>query len=482
MNEITLKVDLYEYREVERACRLAADKLGLDERAVAADLERLAKELEGYAMRRRSGEAGKERAVELSADVRATCLAFLRKPNLMQLIGERIGRAGIVGEEANRVLLFVVASSYKMPDTLHALIQGSSGSGKTRLLDVVARSMPAEDLRRYTRVTDNAFYNQAEDHFTRKLVCFEDLDGLREEAQLAVRELQSNEVLRSAVSVKDDRTGQITGGERVVRGPIASLACTTRGEVYEDNVSRSLVVAVDESAAQTARVVAYQDARAAGESSRAEQATHQTFLANCVRLLEPLEVVNPYAGKVSLPEGAHKLRRLHELYLSFVRQVTLIHQYQRQRDECGRLVATPEDLRVAASVLFESIVLKVDELDGGVRQFYERLKTWLGGDDGPGTGAARDFTQREVREALHVSRAQCSRFFARLQSSERVTSRYSGNLRKVCYRLDEPDDYALIRREIKADLDRQIDALNEHITSEGVDAGQSGTIAEQSKT
>jgi len=460
MNTLTVKVDLYEYREVEKACRLAADKLGLDERVVAADLERLARELEGYAMRKRRGGAAEKKAVQLPADVRGKCIAFLRQPSLVKAIGERIGRGGIVGEQGNRLLLFVVASSYKMPDTLHALIQGSSGSGKTRLLDVVVRCMPAEDVRRYTRVTDNAFYNQAEDHFTHKLVAFEDLDGLREEAQLAVRELQSNEVLRSAVSVKDDRTGQITGGERVVRGPIASLACTTRGEVYEDNVSRSLVVAVDESAAQTARVIAYQDARAAGSSSRAEQGLHQQFLANCVRLLEPLEVVNPYAGKVRLPEGAHKLRRLHELYLSFVRQVALINQYQRVKDERGRLVAEVEDLRVAAEVLFESIVLKVDELDGGVRQFYERLKSWL---NGRGSDAGLDFTQREVREALHVSRSQCSRFFIRLQSSERITSRYSGNLRKVCYRLDEPDDYARLRKGIKAELFRQIDALNESV-------------------
>jgi len=120
MNTITLKVDLYEYREVEKACRLAAEKLGLDERAVAADLERLARELEGYAHRKRKGGASEQRKVEIPADVREKCLTFLRQPNLIKVIGERIGRAGIVGEEANRVLLFVVASSYKMPDTLHA--------------------------------------------------------------------------------------------------------------------------------------------------------------------------------------------------------------------------------------------------------------------------------------------------------------------------------------------------------------------------
>ena len=465
---VTLKVDLYELREVKRAARAAADELGVDERAVAQDLDRLARELEGY--QEREGARGPERRqVAMTPTQRAEGLAFWRAPELMRRLGERIGRAGIVGEEANRLLLFVVATTYKMPDTLHALIQGSSGSGKTRLLDVVARCMPAEDVRRYTRVTDNAFYNHAPGYLRGTLLCLEDLDGIREDAQLAVRELMSAGVLRSAVSVKDDRTGAITAGERTVEGPVATLACTTRGEVYEDNVSRSLVVAVDESPAQTARVIAYQDARAAGRVSRAEEEEHQAFLANCVRLLEPLAVVNPYAGRVSLPAGAHKLRRLHELYLSFVRQITLLHQHQRKRDARGRLVAEVADLRCAAAVLFESIVLKVDELDGSTRQFYERLKAWVG-DNGKA-----EFTQREVRSALHVSRSRCSRLFARLGGAEYLTSEYAGNRRRVCYRLSEPDDYQRLRTQIREGLVRQIDAL-EAGEREGSEDGQGDEV------
>ena len=461
---VTLKCDLYELREVKRASRTAADELGVDERAMAHDLDRLARELEGFQEREADGGRAERRPAAMSAAQRTEGLAFWQAPELMRRLGERIGRAGIVGEEGSRLLLFVVATTYRMPDTLHALIQGSSGSGKTRLLDVIARCMPPEDVRRYTRVTDNALYNQAPGYLTRTLLCLEDLDGIREDAQLAVRELMSAGVLRSAVSVKDDRTGAITAGERTVEGPVATLACTTRGEVYEDNVSRSLVVAVDESPRQTARVIAYQDARAAGRVSRAEEEGHQTFLANCVRLLEPYEVVNPYAGRVRLPAGAHKLRRLHELYLSFVRQITLLHQFQRRRDERGRLIAEVADLRCAAAVLFESIVLKVDELDGSTRQFYERLKAWV---DGAGRA---EFTQREVRAALHVSRAQCSRLFARLSGAEYLTSQYAGNLRRVCYRLSEPDDYQRLRREIREALVRQIDALegNEGDQSPGV--------------
>ena len=459
MRSITLKVDLYDYQQVEKTCKLAAEKLGLDAGVLQQDLDALTVELESYMHQQRTAKASKvlAQAPVLTSKQTTECLKFLKGENLMQRVGKLIGRAGIVGEEENRLLLFVVASSYKMPEPLHALIQGSSGSGKTRLLDVIARCMPTEDVKRFTRVTDNAFYNQAEDYFTHKLVCLEDLDGLKEDAQLAVRELQSRGVLTSSTSVKDER-GAIHGGERTVRGPIASLACTTRGEVYEDNVSRSLVVAVDESSAQTKRVISYQNARAAGKSTEVfagaeEQEKNRLLLANCVRMLRPYEVVNPFADRVKLPESAHKIRRLNELYLCFVRQVALLNQYQRSKDKRGRIVAEPADLRAACEILFEAIVLKVDELDGSLRQFYERLKVYAEKSKKP------EFTQREIRAALGVSRSQCSRFMVQLVNAEYVTSKYSGNLRKVCYRIDCRDDHEKLRSSIKEELDAQIKAL-----------------------
>ena len=147
--------------------------------------------------------------------------------------------------------------------------------------------------------------------------------------------MQTNEILTTSTSIKD-ANGSIRGGERIVRGPIASLACTTRGEVYEDNISRCFLIAVDESRAQTLRVITYQNNEAAGLISRGTQKQIKTFIQNCMRLLKSYEVINPYANKIKLPESAHKIRRLNELYQSFVRQVTLLNQYQRQKDKQGR--------------------------------------------------------------------------------------------------------------------------------------------------
>jgi len=452
MQTITLKVDLYEYKQVENTCKIIAEKLGLQKDVVEADLMQLTSLLEQYRDQQQFKAQGKQESnIQVPTATATKCIEFLKAERLILRINQLIGKAGLIGEEPNRILLFVIASSYKMPETLHALIQGSSGSGKTKLLKVISYMMPDEDVKRYTRVTDNSFYNQDEYFFVNKLVCFEDLDGLKEDAQLAVRELQSNEILITSTSIKD-ASGKISGGERTVRGPIASLSCTTKGEVYEDNVSRSFLIAVDESREQTQKIIQYQNDISAGMIEKTDQKKISAFLQNCMRLLKPYEVINPYANKIKLPQEAHKIRRLNELYQSFVKQITLLNQYQRKQDKQGRLITQKEDLQTACDILFESILLKVDELDGSLRQFFERLKSQL-------KDKEQEFTQREIRQGLNISKAQCSRFFNHLQEMEYITSKYSGNQRKVCYKVDYWDNYAKTRATIKDNLLNQINEL-----------------------
>lgn len=449
MNSITLKLDLYEYKQVESTCKIIAEKLGLQKDIIEADLMQLTSLLEFYREKEiHNNKGNNKQTVTVPTATVTKCIEFLKQENLIQKINELIGKSGMIGEETNRILLFVIASSYKMQDTLHGLIQGSSGSGKTRLLKVISHLMPDEEVKRYTRVTDNSFYNQDEYFFVNKLICFEDLDGLKEDAQLAVRELQSNDILRTSTSVKDG-SGKIGGAERTVRGPIASLACTTKGEIYEDNVSRSFLIAVDESREQTQKIINYQNEVSAGLVDKEESKRVVAFVQNCMRLLKPYEVINPYANKIKLPEEAHKIRRLNELYQSFVKQITLLNQYQRKQDKQGRLITEKEDLKIACEILFESILLKVDELDGSLRQFFERLKSYL-------KNKEQEFTQREIRQYMNISKAQCSRFFNHLQAMEYITSKYSGNQRLICYKVDYWDNYAKVRVTIKDNLTNQI--------------------------
>lgn len=453
MNRITIKLDLYEYKQVDANCRLIAERLGLPQVEVEIDLMELTTLLENYRdAQAEQGTRKTETRQTVPADEAGKCLEFLRQPNLISRINDLIGKTGITGEENNRILLFVIASSYRMPDTLHALIQGSSGSGKTRLLKGISNLMPAEDTKRYTRVTDHSFYNQEEYFFVNRLLCFEDLDGLKEEAQLAVRELQSNEILITSTSIKDSN-GAIRGGERVVRGPIASLACTTKGEVYEDNISRSFLVSVDESAEQTGRIIAYQNRLSSGLIDRGESNRITSFLQNCMRLLKRYDVINPFAHRLQLPAEAHKIRRLNELYQSFVRQVTLLNQYQRKQDEKGRLITQKEDLQTACDILFESIVLKVDELDGSLRQFFEQLKQYV-----QKKGHDYEFNRFEIREATGVSKTQQHHYIGRLVGLEYLSQSGYAN-RGFKYKIVYWDNMELLRMRVKDYLIKQLEQL-----------------------
>ncbi len=445
------KLDLYENKQIVATAQATAEKIHLNHNAIESDLGNLTALLEDYRdSQEKLNDSPETPKTKVSESNTRACVSFLQQEKLLERFNQLLGDSGIVGEEASRLLLFVIATSYAMPKPLHALVQGSSGSGKTHLLLKVASLIPVEDTITLTRVTENSFYNYGENDLKNKLLCMEDLDGMKDEAFLAFRELQSRGMLTSSTSIKDE-TGNIKGVVKTVRGPIASMSATTKGEIYEDNMSRCFLVAVDETAKQTQRIIHYQNQLSAGLIDRHRQEQNKHFIQNSLRLLRPYEVVNPFAGRLNLPPEAHKIRRLNELYQAFVAQVTLLNQFQRQKDDKGRLVVTKEDLQTACHIMFESIVLKVDELDGSLRLFYEQLKTYI-----QSKGREYEFTRREVRQLLGVSKTQQHSYFMRLEELEYLKQSGGYANRGLHYKIAHWDSYTALRAKIKDHLEGQL--------------------------
>jgi DNA primase len=451
------RLDLYEEKQTRKEAREAAEKLDLRSDLIENDLSKLTDMLEELRDKENKEQGAKNQDDEtpLALAEQAKCKAFLNQPELVTRLNELIGKSGIVGESNNRLFLFVIATSHKMLDTLHALIQGSSGSGKTHLLSKIAELMPTERVVKFTRVTENSFYNYDEYFFKGKLICLEDIDGLKEEALFAWRELISNNQLSSSTSQKDEN-GNIRSAQRIVRGPMASICATTHGQIYEDNMSRLFIIAVDESNTQTARIMDYQKQKAAGLIDSAEEKETTAFIQNLVRMLKPCKVINPYANQLHLPPQAHKIRRLNELYLAFVKQVTIINQYRRKKDAQGRIITEKEDLQTAVNIMFESIFLKVDELDGSLRQFFEQLKTYLEEKPNP---QQYEFTQREVRHSLNLSKSQLQRHINELIGLEYLTVSGGYQNKGIKYKISYWDNVTKLREQIREYLLNQLDNL-----------------------
>ncbi len=383
----------------------------------------------------------------------SNAIDFLKRKHLLKNLNIEIGKAGIVGEENSRMLLFLIIISYLNKSPLHALVQGSSGSGKTHIISRIADLMPQEDVLRFTRITESSLYNWGEFDLFQKVVIIEDLDGLKEDALYALREFISNQVLRSSVTIKDKK-GNNKSSHKIVKGQFSSLSATTKGETYEDNMSRSFLIAVDESKEQTKRIIEYQNKRNAGEIDPNQSQKTIHFIQQIIRSLKIYEVINPYATQLHLPEKVHKIRRLNEMYQAVIKQVTFLNQYQRKLTNNNQLITEIEDIEQATEVLFESIILKVDELDGSLRQFFERLKKHVKSEN-------QEFILREIRQEFNSSKTQIFRYIQTLLELEYIKQVGGFANKGIKYKISYWDNYQKLRAEIKDFLMLQIEQLRQ---------------------
>lgn len=449
------RVELYEYKQVERLIKLISDKLQVAENEAEDSVYSFITELE---MKRDEQKAKKQQEQEINTILTShelqECIKFGKQANLLQKLNDLIGKSGIVGEEKNRLFLFAIASSFQMSKTLHVVVQGSSGSGKTHLIKKIADLMPQERVKRFTRITEKSFYNYGEYDLKNTLIVLEDYDGMKEEAEFALRELQSNEILISSTSRKDETTGEIKSGENKVRGPIASMVATTNGELYHDNSTRVFFITIDETRKQTQQIIDFKNKLAAGEIDCEAQSQIIKKIQNFMRSLERLPVKNTWIKHIDLPVNLEQKRRLHGLFEAFCEQITLINQHQRKRDEKNRVITEKQDIEQAIDLMFESIVLKVDELNGRLRDFYEKVKEFV-----LKAGKDYEFEQREIRQHLNLSKTHTFRNLTELIELEYIHKTYSSQRNTHHYKISYWDDLSLLRSKIKQNIENQINNI-----------------------
>ncbi len=454
-----LKIDLFETSNVEYHCKELSEKQGFDYHLLEADLLELTDLLEQYREDILNAEMNpiteQFSEKELTAKASEKAVEFLSKPQLFQNIDKLLEQTGIIGEENNRKVLFAVASSYKMPYPLHAMVMASSGCGKSHIINKVASCMPQEDLFDTTSITSKSLYYYTDKELNKKLTVIQDFDGLDEDARLAFREIQSYKMLKRSTVVKD-RYGNSKSVKKNVNAHFASLVATTKTEIYQDNESRTIMLGIDESMEQTMRIIQRQNQTKAGITNSERENEAKQLLRNCMRVLKSYEVVNPFADKIMLPLDAKMLRRLNEQFQDFICQITILHQYQRKTDAQGRLIATKQDVNLAVEIFFDAIILKVDELNGSVRQFFDRLKEYVKKQP---AGSTHKFTQREIRQYTKLSNTPVSNYIKLLLEMEYIQISSGSVNRGFHYVITYWDNLQKLKAKIKQDLNNQLKQL-----------------------
>jgi len=458
---IRQNLDLYSIAQVEKLARLIADRLEVGVTAVSKDLSDITNELERYRLQQIESKQQEQNKIikPLSKEEREAAIKFLQQKNLLQATNEMIGRSGIVGEELNRLIMWLIYTSRKTNKPLHIISMGSSGTGKSHLQEKIGELIPDEDKIEITALTENAFYYFDKAELGHKLILIEDLDGILS-ALYPLRELQSKQRISKTVTIKD-KNGCTKTIHLKVYGPVCIAGCTTKESIYEDNANRCFLIYLDESSEQDERIMEYQRKISAGKINTTDETKARQLLQNVQRILQPVTVVNPFAEFLQIPRQVFKQRRSNAHYLAFIEVITFFKQYEREQkvDEAtGEIFieTTIEDIQEANQLMKEILLRKSDELNGATRNYFEQLKQWSE------KNKQSSFTNTSIRNQLRIPISSVKRYHSSLLSAGLIRKIESRNTKAWHYEIISREEYIQLQNSIGTALDEALNKIKKH--------------------
>ena len=478
------QVDLCRDMERRRFVERAAEETGLTADLLKRDLGKLLLAVEqAQADCLAAGPPTEKPVVVLSPEEREAALTWLREPNLIGRLRAAFHQAGIIGEETNTLVAYLAGVSRKLERPLAIIIQSASAAGKTTLMDAVLSFFPEEDRVKYSAMTGQSLYYLGETNLKHKILAVVEEAGA-EKASYALKLLQSEGELTIASTGKDPATGKMVTQEYHVEGPVMIFLTTTAIDLDEELQNRCLTLAVDESAEQTGRIHQLQRERRtlAGLIAKAERQDVLKKLRNAQRLLQTVDVLNPYAPSLTFATARTRNRRDHEKYLTLIDAIALLHQHQREARTLPSgqrfIEVTLDDIALANELAPEILGRSLDELPPQTRRLLEYIRKVMK----PKSGGAATFTRKELRDHCGWSLTQVRVHLERLVELEYLAIRHgrlgSQFVYEVLFDTDTPEavahvgliEIAKLRHDYKTNLAGFIPGVagrNGHVTGGG---------------
>lgn len=290
-------------------------------------------------------------------------------PQLLRRKIDAVNKLGVVGERRNIGIVSTIVDSRLIacegaPESLAGINAGHPGAGKSSVMKNTLLLYPQDQIRALTSATAKSFFNLGSD-LKGKVLVLEEAGSLRRDENLTevLRVLISEGRAAHQRSIRDGRE-YITRTTQV-EGPIAFLSTTNCPNLEAQIDDRSIKISPDTSEAQTLQIMKAKTLEAAGIQTRL---THQelTLWQDFHNELTSHQVVIPYAPKFweHLSQGQYALsaRRAFPRFLSAIKAITVLYQFQRERGDSGSLIADMADYAMACQ-LFNSSFLQETTLN-----------------------------------------------------------------------------------------------------------------------
>jgi hypothetical protein len=221
---------------------------------------------------------------------------------------------------------------------------------------------------------------------------------------------------------------------------------TTAIQLDEELLNRCLVLSVNEEREQTQAIhrVQREAQTLEGLLKRRDRDAILAVHRNAQRLLKPVSVVNPYARELTFHDGQTRTRRDHTKYLTMIRSIALLHQWQRPRktvDHRGRAVEYIEvaisDIAVANRLAHEVLGRSLDELPPQTRRLLLAVDEMVTAECQRQKMERADyrFSRRDVRAYTGWGDTQIKIHLHRLEEMEYLLIHRGGRGQSIVYEL-----------------------------------------------
>jgi hypothetical protein len=293
-------------------------------------------------------------------------------------------------------------------------------------------------------MTEQSLYYMGEMDLKHKVLAVVEEEGASR-AAYALKLLQSEGALSIASTGKDPATGKLVTHQYRVEGPVMMFLTTTAIDIDEELLNRCLVLSVNEDREQTRAIHRLQREQQtlAGLHKRQQRQQLIRLHQNAQRLLKPLFVVNPYVDQLTFPDALTRMRRDHMKYLTLIRAIALLHQYQRTvRTEQGvsYIEATRDDIATADRLMEELMRRSLDELPSQTRALLGLVEEMVNGECQRLKVERSDFrfSRRDVRAHTGWGRTQLKIHLHRLEELEYLIVHRGGRGQTFVYELNWP--------------------------------------------
>ncbi len=438
-------LDLYNARHRTTFINTAADELQLKADILKKDLGKVLLKLEDLQDEQINKTLEpKKQQITLTEKEREQALEFLKDPNLFDRINSDFAQCGYVGEENNRLLGYLAATSRKLEEPLAIIVQSATAAGKTALMRAILNFMPQEDRVQYSAVTGQSLFYMTETNLKHKILAIVEEEGA-ENAGYALKLLQSEGELTIA-STGRDSNGEFVTKEYHVEGPVMVFLTTTSIEIDEELLNRCIVLVVDEDREQTQAIHNQQrlNETLEGQLMKTDRKDIIKLHQNAQRLLKPIIIANNFAPRLTFPDHCTRTRRDHMKYLVLIRSSAFIHQYQRPIKTAmkdGRpqqyIEVTLDDVDLANRLANDILGRSLDELPPQTRKLLLLIDEMV-------TKACKElatercdyrFTRRMIREYTGWGNTQLKAHLKRLEDMEYLLTYRGGRGRQFVYEL-----------------------------------------------